>query len=299
MTRVLVSKDDITVVLPTLNEEQAIGQIICELKRCGYNNILVVDGYSTDGTTKVAESNGGYVVFQHSRGKCGAVETAIENVKTPYMLIMDGDYTYDPKDIEKFLVHAENYDQIIGVRTNGRKNIPKLNQFGNWLITKTFNVLMGTKLSDVCSGMYLIKTDVARGLELNTTGFDVEVEIAAQAATRGRITEVPIDYRKRIGYQKLSSWKHGFQILTTVWSLARSYNPVFLFSVFSALTVIPGIVTLLWVFVQWLVSGVWHSGWALFGAILILVATQAFTISTVAVLLKRMEQRMTKKLRVS
>lgn len=294
-----VSKDDITVVLPTLNEEKAIGQVIYELKRSGYYNILVVDGYSIDGTTKVAESNGGCVILQHSRGKCGAIETAIENVKTPYMLIMDGDCTYDPKDIEKFFVHAEKYDQIIGVRTNGRRNIPKFNQFGNWLITKTFNVLMGTKLSDVCSGMYLLKTDVARELELNTTGFDVEVEIAAQTATRGGVREVPIDYRERIGRQKLSSWKHGFQILSTVWNLAKSYNPVFLFSIVSALIMIPAIAIMLWVLAAWLINGVWHSGWALFGAILILVAAQAFTISSVSVLLKRMEQRMVKKLKAS
>jgi len=63
---------------------------------------------------------------------------------------------------------VEKYDQIIGVRVNGRGNISHLNRFGNWLITKTFNVLMGTKLSDVCSGMYLINSNVARQLELNT-----------------------------------------------------------------------------------------------------------------------------------
>jgi len=95
-----LSKGDVTVVIPTLNEEEAIGQVIEELKQMGYHNILVVDGYSTDGTAKVAESNGCCVVFQHSKGKCGAIETAIENVKTPYMLVMDGDCTYDPKDIE-------------------------------------------------------------------------------------------------------------------------------------------------------------------------------------------------------
>ncbi len=294
-----VSRDDITIVLPTLNEEEAIGKIVYELKQFGYHNILIIDGYSTDGTTKVAESNGGHVVFQHSMGKCGAIETAIENVKTPYMLVMDGDCTYDPKDIENFLAHAENYDQIIGVRANGRKNIPKLNRFGNWFITKTFNVLLGTKLSDVCSGMYLINMDRARQLELNTRGFDVEVEIAAQTATKGRVTEVPIAYRERVGFQKLSSWKHGFQILATVWFLARSYNPVFLFSVFSALLMTPAIAILLWIFVEWLTIGSWHTGWAIFATILILIAMQMFTISTTAVLLKRMEQRFAKKLRAS
>jgi len=227
-------------------------------------------------------------------GKCGAVETAIENVKTPYILVMDGDCTYDPKDIENFLAHAERYDQIIGVRANGRKNITNLNRFGNWLITKMFNVLMGTKLSDVCSGMYLIKTDVARELELNTKGFDVEVEIAAQTASNGRITEVPIDYRERLGNQKLSSWKHGFQIVRTIFGLARKYNPALFFSGLVALAAIPALLILGWVVFKALFHGIWYGEYALTGLILLVFASQGLTIGAVSLMLRRMEKRIMK-----
>ena len=288
---VYVTKDDVTVVIPTLNEEDAIGQVIWELKQAGYRNILVVDGYSTDGTVKVAESNRCGVVLQHSRGKCGAIETAIENIETPYMLVMDGDCTYDPKDIENFLAHAEKYDQIIGVRVNGKENIPLLNRFGNWLITKVFNVLMGTKLSDVCSGMYLINTDVARGLELNTMGFDVEVEIAAQTAASRGVTEIPIAYRKRVGCQKLCSRKDGFQIIRTVFGLARIYNPALLFSGLVALAVIPASFILGWVVFEVVLYGVWHSGYALTGLMLLVLASQALTAATISLMLRRMEKR--------
>jgi len=294
---VYVSKDDVTVVVPTLNEEEAIGSVIQEVKEAGYRNILVVDGYSTDGTAKIAELNGCSVIFQHSKGKCGAVETAIENVTTPYMLVMDGDCTYDPKDIENFLAHAEKYDQIIGARVNGRKNIPRLNRFGNWLITNAFNLLMGTKLSDVCSGMYLINIDVARQLELNTKGFDVEVEIAAQTATSGIVTDVPIAYRRRIGRQKLSSLKHGFRIIRTVFSLARNYNPALVFSGLVALAVIPASIILGWVAFEVLLNGVWHSGYALTGLMLLVLASQGLAVATIALLLRRMEKRMMRQTR--
>lgn len=293
----LRSKDDITVVLPTLNEEKAIESVISELKQVGYHNILVVDGYSTDGTVKIAESNGCCVLFQHSRGKCGAIETAIENVKTPYLLIMDGDLTYDPKDIDNFLIHAEKYDQIIGVRVNGRKNIRYTNRFGNWLITKTFNLLMGTKLSDVCSGMYLINTDTARQLELNTLGFDVEVEIAAQTATTGRVTEIPIAYRKRVGSQKLSSWKHGSQIMRTVFGLARRYNPVLLFSGLVSLAVIPASLVLLWTVVERILSGVWRGDYVLGGLMLLLLGSQGSTVAAISLLFRRMEKRIIRQTR--
>lgn len=287
-----VRKDDVTVVLPTLNEEKAIGQVILEVERAGYHNILVIDGYSTDGTVKVAESNGSTVVLQHSMGKCGAIETAIENVKTPYMLVMDADCTYDPKDIESFLVHAKRFDQIIGVRVNGRQNIPRRNRFGNWLITRTFNVFIGTKLSDVCSGMYLIKTDVARRFELNTKGFDVEVEIVAHTASSGRVTEVPITYRKRVGTQKLNSWKHGFQIIRTVFGLGRRYNPALLFLGFMSLALIPASFMLGWVAFELLFYGAWNSGYALTGLILVFLASQGLTGAIISILLRKMEKRM-------
>jgi len=288
---VSVGKDDVTVVLPTLNEEEAVGQVVHELRQAGYRNILVIDGYSTDGTVKVAEANGCPVVLQHSMGKCGAIETATETVKTPFMLVMDGDCTYDPKDIDSFLAHAKMYDHIIGARINGRRNIPRLNRVGNWVLTQAFNMLMGTKLSDVCSGMYLINTDVARRLELDTKSFDVEVEIAAQTATRTRVTEVPIGYRERVGRQKLRSWRHGFQIMRTIFRLARTYNPALLFSAIVALATIPAMFILGWVAFEVISRGIWHSGVALVGLMLLVLASQGLTIATIAVLLRRMEKR--------
>lgn len=291
-----VRKDEITVVIPTLNEREAIGQVIPKVKQCGFHDVLVVDGYSEDGTAEIAEENGARVIRQHGWGKGMALKTAVEHVKGRYMLVMDGDCTYDPKDIEKILPHVENYDQIIGARVIGRDNIPILNRFGNWVITRAFNLLFGTGLTDVCSGMYLLRTDFARLLNFEAQGFDTEVELVAQVAMDGRVTQVPISYSKRVGEQKLSSWKHGFQILGAVFRLAGSYNPVFLYSFFAALLMIPALVILFWVFIEWL-QGIWHYGLALLGVMLILLAIQALVTSAIAVLLKRVEQRIIKKLK--
>jgi len=153
---------------------------------------------------------------------------------------------------------------------------------------------MGTKLSDVCSGMYLIKTDVARELELNTNGFDVEAEIAAQTATMGKVTEVPIDYRKRVGYQKLSAWRHGFQIIRTIFALSRRYNPALLFSAIVALLAIPAAILLGWVALEVFLYGVWHSGYALTGLMLMILASQGLTVATISIMLRRMEKRITR-----
>lgn len=285
-----VNKQDITIVLPTLNEEKAIGIVIDELRHEGYTNILVVDGYSKDATVKIAGEKGVKIVYQHGKGKAGAIRTGIEHVETPYLLVMDADYTYDPKDIERFLEHAGCYDQIIGVRKN-RENIPLLNRIGNWMITKTFNLLTGMNLSDVCSGMYLLKTEKARSLDLESTSFDVEVEIAVQIVANGDITEVPVSYRERIGERKLSSIKHGVRIFLTMLNLARIYNPAFLFAMLTALALVPGVIVYLWVLYRFVFFGIFHSGWALLGTALIILGGQGLILSTVALLLKRMEKR--------
>ena len=70
-----VRKDDVTIVVPVLNEEKAIGMVLDELINNEYPNILVVDGYSKDNTVQIAENKGVYVVQQHSLGKTGAIKT--------------------------------------------------------------------------------------------------------------------------------------------------------------------------------------------------------------------------------
>ena len=289
-----ISQEDVTFVIPTLNESEAIGKVLDELKREGYTNILVVDGYSHDGTLEIAGEKGVVVVLQHGKGKTGALKMAMERVRTPYILVMDGDYTYDPMDVKRLLNHGSRYAHVIGVRD--RTNIRLLHRFGNWVITGTFNILMGVGLSDVCSGMYLLKTEVARELDLKSKGFAAEIEIAAQTATEYSITEVPIGYRRRIGKRKLSTWRHGFGILFSIIGLAGRYNPVLLFSAVSALSIIPAVTMLAWVVFRQLTAGVWHSGWALLGVMLLLFASQSLAVATLSILLKRMEKRIVQRL---
>jgi dolichol-phosphate mannosyltransferase len=284
-----VLKEDVTVVLPVLNEEEGISPVIDELHENGYRNILVVDGYSTDLTAEAARSKGVTVVEQHGRGKTGAIKTAVEQLSTPYMLIMDGDFTYSAANIERLLTHANGYDQIIGARS--QENISRTHRFGNRLISWLFNTLFGTTISDVLSGMYLLKSKSAKQLEFRTKGFSVEVEVLAQMAMQGTVTEVPIDYRKRLGQPKLSTLVHGFDILKSIFGLARMYNPVFIFSAVAASAAIPGLAILSWVFWRWAQFGIFQSGWALAGGLLLLLASQAVIMGTISLLLKHSEIR--------
>ena len=284
------AKKDVTIVLPVLNEEEGVVAVIDELRNNEYQNILVVDGYSTDNTVAAAQAKGVEVVSQHGGGKTGAIITAIEGVSTPYFLVMDGDYTYDATDIGRFLKHAKNYDEIVGARKGEHMRL--LHRLGNGFICALFNALLDTHFSDVCSGMYLLRTSAARHLVLHSTGFSVEVEVLAQMSLLGRgATQVPINYRTRIGKAKLSTWVNGFEILRSIFELARLYNPIFLFSITAASAVVPGAAILLWVFWEWLRGFGFRVGWAITGEILLIVGIQAFFVGTLALLMKRSELR--------
>jgi len=291
------SNDFLTIVLPALNEEEAVGLVIKELREAGYQRIMLVDGHSVDRTAELAQKEGVKVVLQDGEGKAGAVRTAIREVNTPYFLVMDCDYTYDPEDIKNLLAEREKYDMIIGARTNGRSNISLVNRFGNWVITNAFRYLIGSTLSDVCSGMYLLETEVAKNLNLSAKGFAVEVDIVSQISMNRTVGEVPISFRKRIGKQKLSRWTDGLKIFYSTFLLARRYNPMFMFVYLAFAAGIPASLILLWTILEVLMRGVWNSGYALFGGMLFIVSFQCFMLAAISVLLKRMERRIESRLR--
>ncbi len=287
----------VTIVIPTLNEQEAIGKVLDELFSLGLKNILVVDGYSSDRTLDTVKNYPISVFFQHGKGKTGALKTAFEKVKTPYMILMDGDFTYDPSCINRFLEHMQSYDQIIGARNlDDKKNISVLHKLGNKIITKTFNALMGTNLSDLCSGMYALRTESAKDLDLSSTGFDVEAEIAAQIASSGRITEVPINYRQRIGQQKLSTWKHGFKILSSILKLAKTYRPTFFHSIIVIITSLLGIGMLASTAIEWLHTNAMPVPWLLIGIFILWIAIFFAGLRLQAQMLGRMESKIIQRL---
>ncbi|MEM4854770.1 MAG: glycosyltransferase family 2 protein, partial [Sulfolobales archaeon] len=290
-----VSREEVTVLIPTLMEEEAIGLVLSELKSEGYTNILVVDGHSTDRTVEIARSMGVDVIYQDGRGKADAIKTGLRYVRTPYVVVMDGDYTYDPRDIKKMLEELGENDEVIGVRD--KANMPRVNRFGNLVITWLFNLLFGTRLRDVCSGMYLLRTDVAREVSFESKGFSVEVEIAAHiASTGGRIGEVEISYRKRIGRSKLRK-VHGLWIATTAVKLMLKYNPAFFFFLVSSLALVPGVVTIGYVAYKLLFYGVKHYVWALIGVTAGGVGLVSLLIAIFALYMKRFEYRVLRALR--
>ena len=212
----------VCVIIPTLNEESSIGKVIDEipkkdLEKSGYSvEIVVVDGISTDKTAQIAHGKGARVLLETRPGKGRAIRTALEQVESNYIFMLDGDYTYSAVYIPVMLKALQKYPVVIGSRLKGKREkgaLRKVNFIGNHLLTLIANVLYGTRISDLCTGYWGFRKEVIENLNLTTNGFQLEAELLIQVAKRGyKIGEVPILYRCRSGKAKLSGLKDGIRI---------------------------------------------------------------------------------------
>ena len=87
-------RSDVCVLLPTLEEAETVGEVVDGFQEAGFDDVLVVDGHSTDGTREVARDHGARVVTQTGSGKGQAVREGIDHVDREYVLMADGDGTY-------------------------------------------------------------------------------------------------------------------------------------------------------------------------------------------------------------
>ena len=285
-------RKQVTVVVATLNEEEGIGPLLAEIKAAGYEKILVVDGYSKDRTVAIAKEKGALVIGQHGKGKAGAVLSAKDFVDTQYFVLMDGDYSYDPYDIDRFVAHADRYDHIIGFRPKASPNISTLHRLGNWVLTEEFNILMGANIPDVACGMYLMRTRTVKKLIFHRHGFEVDQEIAAQMLVNGRVAFVPINYRMRYGHAKAPTWRQGFRALFAIFGIARRYNPVVLFGLIAAVAIIPAIGLLGYAAFLYVLLGKYHGGYLLGSLMLFVIGGQGLMVAAVGYMFRRLERKL-------
>jgi len=299
MSKKRLQLNDITIIIPTLNEVEAIGKVLDEVLGVGISKdrIIVVDGGSTDGTREVAKSRDVNVILQEGKGKAKALKTALRYVSTPYLLVMDGDYSYPARYIvdlyEKIL---DGYDLVIGARIYEEGSQKLIFKLGNSLLTRIFNLLFGTELTDVLSGMYAIKVDKLKEVGFEMKGFSVESEIVAHvASTGGSICEIPIKYRKRLGKKKLRII-HGLLIAKDMIKLAWRYNPTFFIFSISSLLLILGLLLGGWVAYQYFSTGIKYYMKGLIASMLTLLGLQSLLLAILALYMKRMEWRINRKI---
>ena len=204
---------NLTILLPTRNEVQGLAVVVemiptTELKKMGWNHRLVlVDGYSTDGTVKVAQDLGMTVYDQRGGlGKGMGLRQAFKHYiesGDEALVMLDPDGTYDPRDIPHLLrrMDAGECDVVIGSRLRGEMDdgaMGRVNYLGNHILTWAAVALYRNFISDLCTGFWAFKREAIQAMHLNSISFEIEAEMYALAIIGVVTTVVSAFYYLRI-----------------------------------------------------------------------------------------------------
>jgi len=203
-------------VIPTLNEEDAIEELLAEARASGFQRIMVVDGKSTDRTKEIAEKAGVKVVIQDfGKGKGCGIRTAMRDFlqgDANILCIIDGDGTNDPSWLLKMMaiVESNDADVVLGSRTRGPReaySMPWISLASN----VTISFLLGSKFrrlfTDVQTGYWVFSRNAVQQVytEIHSTGFEIELELFVTLFKKGlRVQEIPVGFRLRKGTTKFS-----------------------------------------------------------------------------------------------
>jgi glycosyltransferase involved in cell wall biosynthesis len=242
--------ETLSIIIPTLDEEEAIGLVLdeCQSVLEGMpfeSEVIVVDGNSCDKTAEIARKKGARVITEKRKGKGTAIMTAFRRIDSTYVVMLDGDFTYDPKDMLSMLSPLMNNeaDCVLGQRRHEEGSMTRLNAMGNRLISRLVQMMYDIPICDVCTGYWAMKRDVVDLLKNgNSGGFDLEATMLIKTVHAGfHVAEVPVVYRKRKGAAKLRPLRSGFSIVAAVVRMLRDYNPLLLFGGISVLSFLTGL----------------------------------------------------------
>jgi glycosyltransferase involved in cell wall biosynthesis len=209
----------ISVVIPTLNEEESIGHVLDKIPRDPKYEweIIIVDGNSKDRTREIAEKKGAKVIIEKRKGYGRAYKTGFSVATGDIIVTLDGDDTYPAEKITELVDYliSHNLDFISCERFTKMKKgaMSATHKFGNFVLSLTTRILFGVKIKDSQSGMWVFRRDILRDLNLTSDGMPFSEEIKIEAWKKFRCEEVPIEYRERKGEVKLNTWRDGLRNL--------------------------------------------------------------------------------------
>ncbi|GIW68022.1 MAG: hypothetical protein KatS3mg096_890 [Candidatus Parcubacteria bacterium] len=193
-------KGKVYILIPAYNESKVISKVISDIKKQGFENIIVIDDGSSDNTYEVAQKSGAKVL-RHiiNRGKGAAVKTGIEYAKlknASYVITIDGDGQHNPKDIRKIYEKLkEGYEVVLGSRFLNRKNkMPRFNRIANFLANVLTFSIYELYVSDSQSGFRGYNQKAINLIDIQSEDYDFESRVIYEIARHKlKYCEVPID----------------------------------------------------------------------------------------------------------
>ena len=230
----------LTIVIPALNEEAAIGATI---SRCleareeishsagldGVEIIVVSDG-STDRTVEIAQSfeDVKVIVFEENQGYGAAIKEGWRIGRGEFVSFLDADGTCDPRFFSQLCQTSigENADVTLGSRLGTDSQMPAIRRAGNRIFAFLLGLLCGRKVTDTASGMRVVRRSALKHLYPLPDGLHFTPAMSARALMNNlRIIEIPMKYEERIGESKLSALWDGIRFLKVIGEGVLCYRP--------------------------------------------------------------------------
>jgi glycosyltransferase involved in cell wall biosynthesis len=213
----------VTAVIPTLNEAENLPHVLRRLPN-GVNELIIVDGHSTDATVGVAQRlrPDARIVLQNRRGKGNALACGMAAARGDIIVTVDADGSTDPAEIPTFIAPLVNgADFVKGSRYlkgGGSADITQIRSLGNRALGASVNLLFGTHYTDLCYGYNAFWRRCLPHLSVTCDGFEVETVINVRAAKAGlKVVEVPSYEQSRIhGLSNLNAWRDGKRALKAI-----------------------------------------------------------------------------------
>ncbi len=220
----------VALLMPALDERQALAQLLDELPRQRYARLLVIDNGSTDGTAAAARAGGAEVVSEPRRGYGQACLTGLSALggDADIIVFMDADGSDVPSEAERLLepILGGEADLVIGSRALGAAEPGAMTwpqRWGNRLSVALIRLLFGQRYTDL-GPFRAIRRESLEGLGMRDTNFGWTAEMQVKAVKRGlRVLEVPVSYRRRVGRSKISGTVSGVLKAGTkiIWTILR------------------------------------------------------------------------------
>jgi len=227
----MIKGPKIVVIIPAYNEENSIAKVVNDIPAGMVDEVIVVNNNSNDATDKNAQNAGATVLHEDRPGYGYACLKGIEYAKQlqplpDIIVFIDADYSDHPEEMTLILhpILNDEMDMVIGSRALGKKEKGAMTVqqiFGNWLATGLLKIFYKVSYTDL-GPFRAIRFDKLMEINMQdkTYGWTVEMQLKA-AKLKMKIIEVPVSYRKRIGFSKISGTVKGtvlagYKIITTI-----------------------------------------------------------------------------------
>ena len=239
----------IAVLLPCFNEEAAIERTIAGFRAAlPAATIYVYDNNSNDRTVALATAAGAVVRIERQQGKGNVVRRMFADIDADVYIMADGDLTYDPLAAPPMveMLLGEQLDMIVGTRKHDHVEAYRGGHvLGNKIFTRLLSGLFGRSFTDIFSGYRVFSRRFVKSFPVLSAGFEIETEMSVHALElRMPVGEVETVYAARPegSESKLSTYRDGWRILTTIGTLYRVERPVLFFGSIGALLLLLGLV---------------------------------------------------------